>query len=76
MTNLLDELIVEVGVKFNLILVTVCDDIFGPNKFSYTHQLVLVVSTFKEGLPIEHHSGKHAPYTPYIQLVIIVPVSN
>lgn len=73
---LLDEFVVKVGVKLDLILVTVSYNVFGSNKLCYSHELILIISPFKERFSVEHHSSQHATHTPNVKLIIVISVSN
>jgi hypothetical protein len=76
MNDLLDQLVVIVGVKFNAVLLTVIDNFFGADQLSNLEELILIVYSFEQGLPEKSHTAQHTAHTPDVQGIVIVTVPN
>ena len=56
-----------VGVESEAILVEILVKLLSAEHFGNLDELVIVVTSLEEGLPLEDHTGKHASERPNVQ---------
>ena len=58
-------------VESEAILVEILVELLSAEHFSNLDELVIIVASLEEGLPLEDHTGKHASERPNVQRVVV-----
>lgn len=64
--------VVVLGVKLNLVLVQVVEQVIGAQDLGYLDQLVAVGVAMEEGFFAEDHGREHGPEAPHVQAVVVL----
>ena len=59
------------GVESKAILVEILVKLLSAEHFGNLDELVIIVASLEEGLPLEDHAGKHASERPNVQRVVV-----
>lgn len=69
--GVLGQQVLVVRVERQAVLVKVSVKFFSAEHFGNLDELVVVVATLEEGLPLEDHTGEHAAEGPDVERVVI-----
>lgn len=66
------ENVVVLGVKLNLVLVEVVEELISAEDLGDLNELIRVALAMEEGLLAEDHGGEHGAQTPHVQAVVVL----